>query len=148
MPSFEEILNQKSSEIQPPKAYPVGTYHCMVDGRPSPVKIGAKQTDALQFKLKVLAVMDDVDAREAAEQGMIGKTITENYYITEAAKYRLKEFLTEHLGIEHKEGTPEEKKLIEMVDEAPGKQVLVKIKHDISKDAKRVFTAVESTAHV
>jgi len=143
MASFEDILNKPATEIKAPPAYPVGTYHCLVDGVPTPGKSSQKQTDFLQFKFKILSPMGDVDAGQAAEQQIVGKLITADYYITEAAAWRLKELLVDHLGI------PEESKsLKELVSEAPGRQVLAKLRHELSQDGKRVFHRLDSTAHV
>lgn len=147
MASFEEILNRPSTDIKPPQAYPVGTYHCLVDGPPTPGKSSQKETPFLQFKFKVLSPMQDVDAASAAEMQIPGKIITNDYYITDAAAWRLNEMLKDHLGIDG--GTEENPKpLREMIAEAPGKQVLVKLKHQASDDGKRVFHRVDSTAHV
>jgi len=143
MASFEDILNKPATDIKAPPAYPVGTYHCLVDGPPTPGKSSQKQTDFLQFKYKILAPMGDVDTQQAAEQQIVGKLISCDYYITEAAAWRLKEMLVDHLGIEEAG-----KNLREMVAEAPGKQLLVKLRHEASQDGKRVFHRVESTAHV
>lgn len=143
MANFEDILNKKASEIKPPPAYPVGTYHCLVDGPPTPGKSSQKQTDFLQFKLKILSPMQDVDAQQAAEQQIVGKMIQNEYYITDATAWRIKEFLVDHLGIE--EG---DKSLKELVAESPGKQVLAKLRHELSQDGKRVYHRVDSTAHV
>jgi len=143
MASFEEILNKPASEIKAPPAYPVGVYHCLVDGPPAPGKSSQKQTDFLKFKFKILAPFDGVDAGQAAEQQIVGKIIESDFYITEAAAYRLKEMLVEHLGIA--EG---DKTLTQIVAEAPGKQLLVKLRHELSQDGKRVYHRVESTAHV
>jgi hypothetical protein len=147
--SFEEILNRPASEIKAPQAYPVGTYHCLVDGPPTPGKSSQKETPYLQFKFKILSPMQDVDQTAYVEQQIAGKIIQADYYITDTASYRCKEMLVDSLGIDPgPEGTPQEKKLIELVGEAPGKQLLVKLKHEISQDGKRVFHRVESTAHV
>jgi hypothetical protein len=146
--SFEEILNRKSSEIRPPQAYPVGSYHCLIDGPPTPGKSSQKQTDYLRFKFKILSSLGDVDAAQAAEAQVIGKAIESDYYITDAAAYRLKEMLVDHLGIEDFAGTPQEKGLKELISEAPGRQLVVKLKHELSQDGKRVFHRVDSTAHV
>ena len=43
--SFEEILKMKSADIKPPQAYPVGTYHCLVDGPPTPGKSSSTLTN-------------------------------------------------------------------------------------------------------
>lgn len=148
MANFEEILNKKASEIKAPPAYPVGTYHCLVDGPPTPGKSSQKQTDFLQFKFKILAPMADVDARAAAEQQIVGKLITGDYYITDTATWRTKDMLID-CGIDPgEEGTPTEKSLKEMIAESPGRQILVKLRHETSQDGKRVFHRIDSTAHV
>ena len=142
MASFEEILNRPASEIKPPQAYPVGTYHCIVEGPPTPGKSSQKQTDFLQFKFKILSPLQDVDAHQAAEQQIVGKYITNDYYITDNAAWRLTELLVDHLGLDGS------KPSIELIGYAPGNQVLVKLRHEASQDGKRVFHRVESTAHV
>jgi len=148
MPSFEEILNMPASSIKPPEALPVGTYHALVDGLPTPGKSSQKQTDFLQFKFKILKPLQDVDAAKATEQQVIGKNITSDYYITENAVWRLKELLVDHLGIAETNGSGQEKSLKELVAESQGQQVLVKLRHEASQDGKRVFHRVDSTAHV
>src|SRR4051812_49002019 len=115
MASFEDILNKPASEIKPPEALPPGTYHAMIDGPPTPGKSSQKQTDFLQFKFKILQPMQDVDAAKAAEQQVTGKVISSDYYITEGAVWRLKELLSDHLGISESNGKGQEKSLREMV---------------------------------
>jgi hypothetical protein len=144
MPSFEDILNMPASEIKAPEALPVGTYHCLIDGPPTPGKSSQKQTDFLQFKFRILSAQQDVDAAKAVEQQVVGKNFTNDFYITEDAVWRLKEFLSDHLGIEAANGAS----LKELISQAPGKQVLVKLAHQQSQDGKRVFHRVQSTAHV
>lgn len=145
MASLEEILNRPSGEIKAPEAFPVGTYHCLVDGPPTPGKSSKKQTDFLQFKFKILSPMGDVDAAKAAEQQVVGKIINADFYITDDAVYRLNEFLVDHLGIDNDNGNIQ---LRELIASAPGKQVLVKLRHEQSQDGKRLYHRVDSTAHV
>jgi hypothetical protein len=148
MASFEEILNRPSTEIKPPEAYPVGTYHCLVEGLPVRGKSSQKETPYLRFKFKILSPMQDVNGAAAAAQQVVGKFITNDYYITDAAAFMLSDnLLKDSLGIDG--GTPENPKALhEMIAESPGKQLLVKLKHDASQDGKRVFHRVDSTAHV
>ena len=143
MASFEEILNKPSSDIKAPPAYPVGTYHCLVDGPPEQGKSSQKQTPFLKFRFKILSPMGDVDQQAFAEQQLSGKSISQEYYVTDAAAFMVRDFLVEHLGIDG-----ENKSLLQVVAEAPGKQVLVKLRHELSNDGKRVFHRVDSTAHV
>ncbi len=148
MASFEEILSKPPSQIKAPQAFPVGTYHTIVEGPPTPGKSSQKQTDFLQFKFKILSPMQDVDAQQAAETQVVGKVIQTDFYITDNAAWRLTEFLIDHLGLAAFNGKGEEKSTKELLSEAPGQQVLVKLKHELSQDGKRVYHRVDSTAHV
>lgn len=149
MASFEDILNKPASELKAPPAFPVGTYHCVVDGPAEQGKSSKKQTDFLRFKFKIVRPQEDVNAEEAQLAQVQGKTVTEDFYITDTAAYRVKEFLVDTLGIEPgEEGSPSEKTITQMLMEAPNKQLLVKLKHELSQDGKRVFHRVESTAKV
>ena len=150
MASFEEILRRPSKEVKPPQPLPAGTYHCLVDGPPAQEESSQKKTPCRVYRFKILAPMEDVNAKEAAEHQVVGKTITGQaafaaFYITEEMVWRYLDFLENHLGIEN---PGKEKSAEELEAEAPGRQVLVKIKHDISQDGKRVYHRVESTAHV
>lgn len=141
MASFEEILNKPASDIKPPPAFPVGTYHCVVDGIPAHDKSSQKGTDYFRFKFKIVAPYKDVDPQAAAEAQVQGKIVDSDFYITEAAAWRLVEMLRDHLDIP-------ETNLREMVAQAPNKQLLVTLRHETSQDGKRVFHRVASTAHV
>lgn len=145
MASFEEIMNKPASEIKAPQAYPPGTYHCLVDGPPT-VGESARQNKFWTFKFKILEAQKDVDAHAAAEQQVVGKIINADYYVTDAAAYRMIEMLTDHLGID--KGPAPGKSPTELLAEAPGKQLLVNLVHDVSQDGKRTYHKVKSTAHV
>ena len=149
MASFEEILRRPTKEIKPPQPLPAGTYHCMIEGPPTHEETSKQKIPCRVYKYKILRPMEDVDSRAAAEQQVVGKVIGGQYiqafYITEESINRYKEFLEDHLGIENPGG---EKSIEELEAEAPGRQLLIKLKHDIGQDGKRVFIKVESTMHV
>lgn len=144
MPSFEDILNMPASDIKPPKPLPPGTYLCLIDGIPEFAKIGEKQTDVVNFNARVMQPLDDVDHQLLAEfeNGVAGKTVRIRFFITEDAKHRLLNFLKDHLDIEVTT-------LKQMISEAPGRQVLVTIKHRVVQDGANinVYTDVSGTAH-
>jgi len=143
-PSFASLLDTPGSEIERPKPLPVGTYVCMVQGLPRFDKSSKKQTDFVEFTLKLLEAGEDVDADELkAMGGLIDKTIKDTYYITESALWRLKEFLT-NCGLDADDDTS----LRELIEEAPGKQVGVVIKHEASQDGTSVFARVAKTIAV
>lgn len=140
MPSFEEILNMPASEIKPPQAFPVGTYHCIVDGIPQHDKSNSG-TDFFGFKLKIIAPYKDVDPAAAAEAQVQGKIINNDVYVTEKSAWRLVEMMRDHMDIP-------ETNIKEMIAQTPNKQLLVTLRHETSQDGKRVFHRVASTAHV
>lgn len=154
MANFQDILNRKASEIKPPPAYPVGTYHCLVDGPPEHQESSQKGTPCRVYKFKILSPGADVDQKEIAqiEGGVVHKILTGQphaaFYLVEGAAWRYKEFLEGALGISDKKANGEEKTLLEMEAEASGKQVLVKLKQEVSQDGKRMVHRIDSYARV
>jgi hypothetical protein len=119
----------------------------MVDGRPEHGQSSQKKTDYLRFKYKIIAAGNTVDAREAAEQQVVGKSLQQDFYIidNDVSKSIIKEFLQNTLGI----ANPGDAKGIEqMLDDVPNRELLVEVKHEMSQDGKRIFHRVNSTAHV
>lgn len=142
-PNFGALLDKPSAEIERPKPLPAGTYTCVVKGLPRYDKSAKKQTEFVEFTLQPLAAGEDVDQDDlTAMGGFANKTIRNTYYITEDALWRLKKFLAD-LGIEE-----EDKSLRQMIEEAPGRQVAVFMKHTASDDGESVFANVASTAKV
>lgn len=148
MANFQDILSKPAAQIEPPKPLPVGTYLCIIDGQPEFAKIGKDQTDCLNFKLKPMQALPDVDQTALQEslsagQSLSDKSIRHRLFLTEASIWRLKQFLVDHLGIE--EGS---KTLGELIPEAQGRQVNVSLGHRVSDDGQQVFTEVKGTAKV
>ena len=143
-PNFGALLDKPSSEVEKPKPLPQGSYTCVVQGLPKFDKSTKKGTEYVEFTLKVLAAGEDVDQDELKLMGGIqDKTIRDTYYITENALWRLKEFLV-NAGIEE----DDDKSLRQMIEETPGCQIIVHIKHTASQDGSSVFANVGSTAPV
>jgi len=142
-PNFGAILDTPSSEVERPKPLPVGSYVCVVKGLPRFDKSSKKQTEFVEFTLQPLTAGDDVD-QDALEEmgGFSSRTMRATFYITEDAIWRLKKFLAEDLEIDGEDRT-----LRQMIDDAPGKQVLVNIKHRASDDGG-IFAEIASTAPV
>lgn len=155
MANFQDILNRKASEIKPPAAFPPGSYHCLVEGAPTQEESSQKSTPCRVYKFKILSPMSDVNQAQVAEieGGVVGKIISGQgagtaFYLTEGAAWRYKEFLMDHLGIPEKGPNGDDKTILEMEAEAPGKQVIVKLKQEISQDGKRIYHRLDTTAHV
>lgn len=144
MADFQSILDQKVGEVERPKPLPRGTYLTVVAGPPVFTKVGADQTDAADFSLKVLQPSSDVDPAEIAkfEDGVMGKNIRARFFLTRDAASRLDDFLNKHLGIEG------DMSLREALALAPGRQVYATIEHTPSKDGSVMYANLKSTARV
>lgn len=147
MASFEEILSKPTSEIKAPQPFPAGHYHCMIEGLPEHGQSAKKQTDYLRFKYKIIQAQEDVDARAVVEQQVVGKHLTQDFYVTDndVTQHILREFLENTVGIDNPEGKMGIK---EMLPLSQNQQIIVEVKHEMSQDGKRIYHRVNSTAHV
>lgn len=145
-PNFGSILDTQSSAVERPKPLPVGTYTCVIQGLPRFDKSSKKQTEFAEFKLKVLAAGEDVDTDDLT--AMLGEKtlgdipLKDTYYLTEDAIWRLKKFLDD-CGIEEDDLT-----LRQRIEQTPGCQIAVTIKHEASQDGEAIFARVNGTAAV
>lgn len=143
-PQFASVLDMPASDIERPKPLPVGSYVCVVQGQPRIDKSAKKQTEFVEYTLKLLEALDDVDTEALDNVGGIKDKITKvTFYLTENSVYRLKEFL-EHCGVDMEE----EGSLRQYIAEAPGKQVVAHIIHEASQDGDAVYARVKNTTAV
>lgn len=146
--SFQDILSKQASDVKKPPPYPVGTYLALIEGPGAFGKVGKDQTDIIDFQAKLLQPGEDVDQAALADYAekagaqVMGKSTRIRFFITEAAAWRLKDFLVDTLGI------PETGSLGELIPQAAGKQLYVTLKHTVSQDGQNVFAEVASTAKV
>lgn len=150
--SFADILDKPASEIERPKPLPAGTYTCVVKGQPQHGKSSQKQTPFVEFTLGILAAGEDIDEDElkaalTKADGTVvpltDKTIKQKYYITEGSAFMLKDFL-ESCGLDT-EGDASTRQLLE---ETPGCQMTVTLKHEASNDGQSIFARVAGTAKI
>lgn len=98
-PTFQSILDESPTSVDYPKPTPVGSYLCRIP-QPEYGKSSLKKTPFVQYDLKILSALEDVDPAALAECGDVaGRTIRATYYTTEDAIYRLDEFHA-HCGID------------------------------------------------
>ena len=142
--SFQDILHKPIEEIRDPVALPIGKYLCRVVGpQPTYTKVGPRDTDCVDFNLMPVQALD-VDPNQLAQalngEILSDKRIRHRMFITPDSVYRLKRFLLNDLGI-----APTT--LFQMLAETPGKEVIVKITHQPSKNknSTTVYMNVEST---
>lgn len=151
---FTSILSKPAAAVEKPKPKPAGTYLSTVAGMPAQreVTFNGETNLVMNFKLKVMAPMQDVSQDALADPG-VGELMTwppfnKDFWVgTPEGEYAFKAFLTDHLGIE-----PGDKTLGEMVAEAPGRQVLVTLIHkpytDKTTGQPEIATNAGATAHV
>lgn len=144
--SFQDILNTTASDIKPPKALPAGDYICVVDGQPEITKIGQKQTNAVIFSLKPMQAKESVNKDLLIEaldgKALQDKKIRHTVFVTPDSKYRIKQFLVDHLGLD------KDTAIGQLIPQAMGRQVVVNVGHKASEDGTTVYQEVKATAHV
>lgn len=149
MANFTDVLNRPAESIEKPKQRPPGTYLCIVNGPHKQKEVNDKPVVSIAFK--AMQAQEDVDQAELAAAGGVGNTFTQDFFLTtndgNDNSWGLLNFLESHLGIE-KTG----KSLAQMLAEAPGKQVLVNVVHEMYVDKKTnepaIAVRVKGTAKV
>jgi hypothetical protein len=143
MRSFSEIMDKKPEDVKPPPPFPAGTYLAIVDGIPEWGK-SRNQVEQLQVMTKLLQTMADVNKdalmtwRDETGEEVTGQPLSLYFYAS--AQWRLAEFLV-HLGL----GSIPTKMGLE---EMPGRQFLVTLKHSPTQDGRSLRHEVDKTAPV
>jgi hypothetical protein len=143
MAAFESILDTPATEIERPKPYPIGTYTCIVQGLPELGRSSKQQTEFVKFKLGFIDALDVDEAALEEAGGIQGKSVDCTFYITEKSAWRIKKFLVDDLGIDD-----DGKSIRDMLSEAPGRGVVIKIRHELGDDDVSVYARVASTAPI
>lgn len=145
-PNFSSILDKPATDISRPKPLPIGTYLAIVEGLPRYDKSTKKQTDFVEFALRIAAAADDVDQEELEEVGLVLKdgtprSMKATYYLTEDAAWRLKKFL-EDLGFDFTTDLT----LREACENSANREVYITIGHEPSQDGQAIFARITGTA--
>jgi hypothetical protein len=147
MSSFQDILNTPMEEIKPPKPLPPGEYLAIIDGQPEVTQRGKNNNHCVVFPLRLVQALDSSPAfQQQVHDALEGKQISDvklsnTLWLTNDAAYRLKNFLSDHLGIVAR--TPSE-----ALSQAPGKQLIVSIGHYIVQkegEEPRIGMEIKST---
>lgn len=152
-PNFTSILDKPAENLEAPKPIPVGNYLALISGPEVYSKVGANQTDMVSWPVKLIQPQADVDMA-ALNEALTSKDGTVkslgdvkqkfDQFLTEASAFMVRDFLANTLGID-----PAGKSLRQMISEALGKQMIVTIKHGLTKgDNPRVFAQISDTAKV
>jgi hypothetical protein len=154
--SFSSILDMPASLAVRPKPAPTGTYMAMVLGHADYGKSTKKGTGFAKVLFKLIEVSDDVDidALEAyltkpdgSTTALGERTVPYTLWDTPNSAYRMRDFLLS-LGIEEKDEDGNQRKLGDMMQEIPGRQVWIHIRHRPSEDGEGLFADVDRTIKV
>lgn len=143
MVDFNQLLAGKVADTELPKPLPVGTYKAVIKNYET-MESSAKKTPGVQFNLTAVEPLEDVDQAEFSAYGpeKLGKAkLKEVFYLTEDAMPRLRGFLEKTLRIDCTTQT-----YVEALAQTTGIEVLVSIKHTISKDGQSVYHEIGSVA--
>lgn len=152
-PDFTSILDKPAELLEAPKPIPVGNYLAMISGPEAYSKVGANQTDLVKWPVKLIQPQPDVDMatlnealtlKDGTVKSLGDVKLTYDAFLTEASAFIVRDFLQNVLDI-----NPAGKSLRQMISEALGKQMIVTIKHGLTKgDNPRVFAQITDTAKV
>jgi hypothetical protein len=150
--SFTSILDRPANEIERPKPLPVGTYNTMLQGMPRFDKSRQKQTPFVEFTHKILSADEDVDqddltayltSKDGTVRSLSDVTVKNVYYITEGSAFMLQDFLRNcGFDVDAEDAPP----MRQLIEETPGRQVKITIRHEASQDGQSVFARVAGTS--
>jgi len=138
---FKSLLSRTAPAAEKPKPFPAGTYTAVVKSH----QFGEskqKGTPFVRYDIALTGPGDDVDPAAFEEAGgmskLQGRTIGWDFWLTEDAEYRLKDFLQGPCGI-----TLGERSFGETIPEADGKRIKVVVKLSPSQDGKNIYMNIE-----
>jgi hypothetical protein len=148
MPSFAEVLSKRADEIHEPPPLPPGTYAGIIDGPFQEIQSRQKGTPGAQFSIRLLSPINVQDQEQLAVCASKGHGLPRNvrytFYVTEASEFMLKRFLLDHLGLDG-----EDKTMAQILAEAPGRQVAVQLRHEVTQgNDPRLIHVVEGFAKI
>jgi hypothetical protein len=138
MPDFRTLLSKPADQIEKPKPLPAGTYNGVI----SKFEFGEsrdKKTPYVRFHFALQSAGDDVLANYADQLAKIDlakKQLRRDFYITDDALYRLKDF-AESCGQSTSGRT-----LNEVIPLLQNSAVLISVTQRNSDDGKDVFNDV------
>lgn len=132
MPSFVDIVNTENTaldEIKDVPPLPTGSYLAMIAGNYEAVKSTQKQTDGMQFNIRLIQAREDVERTSleehlsASNRALMDVQIKHTIWDSPYALTALRDFLRDTLGIDG--SLPPRQALAEV----SGKELIVNIIH-------------------
>src|SRR5262245_6367362 len=142
MSHFQDILDKRIDEVEPPKLLPDGTYVGIIDKDFEPIT-SQQGNDGAAFSIRLVKPFRGVDDAALSEAGgCANRVLTHRIYVTEQSDHFLRQFL-EHLGIDTSVS------FRQGLSEVRGKQLLVQVGQTLTKSTDpRMINIVKQTARV
>lgn len=141
---FSALLAKKVDDIQVPEPLPPGNYRALIKNYETDVS-SKKKTPYVGVNFCNWQPLEDVDPAawaKFAEGGRAAKTVlAEDFYLTEQAFFRLKQFLEDTLGI-----STQGRSVGDCLAEINNREVLVTIGSRLSEDGKQTFAEIKGIA--
>jgi len=138
MVDFSKLLSKSADDITKPKPVPVGTYSGVIKKYEYLESKNENKTPYVRFTVGLQAPGDDVDASELENVDLTKKSFRKDFYLTEDAQYRVKEF-AESCGI-----ATSGRSLGEIIPDVVNAQVLVGITQQSSADGSEIYNNVST----
>lgn len=133
---FKTLLQKPADEIKRPPVLPAGTYHGVVKSYEFK-ESKEKKTPYCEVTVGVQGPGDGIDPESVAGVDFSKKQMRTNFFLTEDAVYRLKEFL-ESCG-----HTTVGKTLGEVIPEMVNSAILIEVTQRNSPDGSEIFNDVK-----
>lgn len=143
MADFASLLSKRVDTTERPKLIPPGTYQSVVQGHEFG-ESARKRTPYVRFSIQPITPEPDVDQELLQAFGGVAKlrekSLRVDFFLTEDAMYRLREFLENHLRLNSNGRSYDQ-----VIPEAKGRALKVQVAHEISQDAKSTYANVVAT---
>lgn len=137
--NFSAILSQKVEETERPKPLPAGNYVSTIVKHEFG-ESSQKKTPYVRFWVKMQAAMDDVDQTLLAEvKNWNQKELRLDFYLTEDAMFRLRDFLEGTLQL-----STGGMAYSDLIPTTTGMSMISTIAHEINGDS--IFATIKDTA--
>lgn len=152
MSTFESILTSTTrlDDIKDVPPIPTGTYYAQINGAHEMIKSTQKQTDGLQFTMRLLQARDDVDKEalsahlEAANRSLTDVQMKYTFWDSPYVETSLRDFFRNTMAFDG------DNSISQSLAQCPGKNLLVHVKHRpirANDGTMRIAAEIDSTAN-
>jgi hypothetical protein len=139
MVDFTSLLEKKTDDVEAPALLPAGSY-LMTIAQYRTGESSKQKTPYVEFDLKIAQAMEVEDQEGLAKvRNLTDKTLKTQFYLSEDALFRLKDFLA-------KTGLPTEgRSFAEILSEVAGAQIIGIVSHRVNpNNAEQIFAEVRN----